>query len=43
MRDLSDREVLVHYLRELQRTASHRGQHDARRSLGEALSQLGTS
>lgn len=43
MRDLSDREVLAHYLRELQRTAGHRGHHDARRSLGDALTQLGAS
>lgn len=41
MRDLSDREVLAHYLRALQRAAQHRGSHDARRSLGAALSQLG--
>ena len=43
MRDLSDREVLARYLRELQRAASHRGHHDARRSLGDALSRLGSS
>lgn len=41
VRDLDDREVLAHYLRALQRAAGHRGRHDARRSLGDALSQLG--
>lgn len=41
VRDLGDREVLAHYLRALQRAAGHRGRHDARRSLGDALSQLG--
>lgn len=41
VRDLGDREVLAHYLRALQRAADHRGRHDARRSLGDALSQLG--
>jgi hypothetical protein len=43
MRDLSDREVLAHYLRALQQAAGHRGRHDAKRSLGEALSQLGAN
>ncbi len=43
MRDLSDREVLAHYLRALQKTASQCGSHDARRSLGEALTLLGAN
>ena len=43
MRDLSDREMLAHYLRALQRAAGHRGCHDARRSLGAALSKLGAN
>lgn len=43
MRDLTDREVLTHYLRALLKAASHRGSHDARRSLGEAITLLGAS
>lgn len=40
MRDLSDRELLAHYLRELRRAAGYRGRHDAQRSLGDALYRL---
>jgi len=43
MRDLTDREVLAHYLRALQKAASHRGSHDAHRSLGEAITLLGAN
>lgn len=40
LRDLSDRELLAHYLRELRRAAGFRGCHDAQRTLGSALYHL---
>jgi hypothetical protein len=40
LRDLSDRELLAHYLRELQRAAGYRGHRDAQRTLGDALFHL---
>ncbi|MCA8949567.1 MAG: transglutaminase family protein [Planctomycetes bacterium] len=40
LRDLDDREVLVHYLRALQRAASYRAVPEARRALGRALTLL---
>ncbi|MGK0301727.1 MAG: regulator of sirC expression with transglutaminase-like and TPR domain [Planctomycetota bacterium] len=42
LRDLTDREVLIHYLRSLRR-ASTRRQSDARATLGKALGLLETS
>lgn len=42
LRDLTDREVLIHYLRSLRR-ASNRRQSDARATLGKALGLLETS
>lgn len=47
LRDLTDREVLIHYLRSLRRASSrrqlHRTQSDARETLGKALGLLETS
>ena len=47
LRDLTDREVLIHYLRSLRRASSrrqlHRQQSDARETLGKALGLLETS
>jgi regulator of sirC expression with transglutaminase-like and TPR domain len=43
LRDLSDREVLIHYLHQLRRAASRRAVPEARASLGEALSLLETT
>jgi hypothetical protein len=43
VRDLSDREVLIHYLRALQRAASNPVLPEARRTLGRALGLLETS
>jgi hypothetical protein len=40
LRDLSDREVLAHYLRSLRRVAVYRGGVDARATLEDALSHL---
>jgi Transglutaminase-like superfamily len=40
LRDLSDRELLAHYLRELRRAAGFRGCRDAQRTLGSALLHL---
>lgn len=40
LRDLSDRELLAHYLRELQRAAGYRGHREAHRTLGDALFHL---
>lgn len=42
LRDLSDREVLIHYLRSLRLAASRRQLPEARDSLGQALSLLET-
>lgn len=42
LRDLSDREVLIHYLRSLRLAASRRPTPEARESLGQALSLLET-
>lgn len=43
LRDLTDREVLIRYLRCLRSASSHRPTGEARQSLGEALSLLETS
>jgi regulator of sirC expression with transglutaminase-like and TPR domain len=43
LRDLSDREVLIHYLRALRRAAGQRPVADAQVSLGRALALLETS
>jgi regulator of sirC expression with transglutaminase-like and TPR domain len=43
LRDLSDREVLIHYLRALRTAASHRPVADAQQSLGRALALLETT
>ena len=40
LRDLSDRELLAHYLRELRSAAGYRGRCDAQRTLGDALLHL---
>ncbi|MGE3172282.1 MAG: transglutaminase-like domain-containing protein [Planctomycetota bacterium] len=40
LRDLSDRELLAYYLRELRRAAGYRGRRDAQRTLGDALFHL---
>lgn len=40
LRDLTDREVLVHYLRSLRRVAAYRGGAEARASLEHALAHL---
>jgi hypothetical protein len=37
LRDLSDRELLAHYLRDLRRAAGYRGRREAHRTLGDAL------
>ena len=42
LRDLTDREVLIHYLRGLQRAAAHRAVPETQRTLGHALSLLET-
>ena len=43
LRDRSDREVLIHYLRCLQRAASHRAVPQTQQTLGRALACLETS
>lgn len=43
LRDLTDREVLIQYLRGLQRAASHRAVPEARRTLGRAMALLETN
>lgn len=43
LRDLSDREVLIHYLRCLRRAAHHRGVPETQQTLGRALGLLETS
>ena len=43
LRDLTDREVLIHYLRGLQRAAAHRAVPETQKTLGHALSLLETS
>lgn len=40
LRDLGDREVLIHYLRALQRAANHRAAPETRRALGQASALL---
>ncbi|MCR9246491.1 MAG: transglutaminase-like domain-containing protein [bacterium] len=40
LRDLDDREVLVHYLRALQRAATYRGTRETRQALARAFSLL---
>jgi hypothetical protein len=40
LRDLSDRELLAHYLRDLRRAAAYRGRRDVQRTLGDALLRL---
>lgn len=42
LRDLTDREVLIHYLRCLKRAASYRAAPDAEQTLGRALALLET-
>jgi len=43
LRDLTDREVLIHYLRGLQHAASHRAAAETQKTLGHALALLETS
>jgi regulator of sirC expression with transglutaminase-like and TPR domain len=43
LRDLTDREVLIQYLRCLQRAANHRAVPEARRTLGRAMELLETN
>lgn len=43
LRDLSDREVLIHYLHALRRAAHYRGVPETRQTLGRALALLETS
>ena len=43
LRDLSDREVLIHYLRSLRRASNHRPSRATRATLGKALELLETS
>ena len=43
LRDLSDREVLIHYLRCLRNAAHHRGVPETQQTLGHALALLETS
>lgn len=43
LRDLSDREVLIHYLHALRRAAHYRGVPESRQTLGRALALLETS
>ncbi|MDO8349308.1 MAG: transglutaminase family protein [Planctomycetota bacterium] len=43
LRDLTDREVLIHYLRGLQRAAAHRAVPETQKTLGHALLLLETS
>ncbi|MBX3462039.1 MAG: transglutaminase family protein [Planctomycetes bacterium] len=43
LRDLDDREVLIHYLRSLRRAAKYRGAAEGQQSLGRALELLETS
>jgi hypothetical protein len=40
LRDLTDRELLAHYLRDLRRAAGYRGRPDALRALDDALLRL---
>lgn len=42
LRDLTDREVLIHYLRSLRRAASYRAAPEAEQTLGRALALLET-
>lgn len=43
LRDLLDREMLIHYLHELQRAAADRAVPEARKTLGQALNLLETA
>ncbi|MFO1077686.1 MAG: transglutaminase family protein [Planctomycetota bacterium] len=43
LRDLTDREMLIHYLRALQRAAQNRAVPEARETLGQAMSLLETA